>query len=167
MKNKKTFVGIALLIVVLVLGIAYATITDTLKITGSAEATASNENFKVVFNGEKIADDGVNATVTAGAKTATMDVTGLTKTGDKKTATFTIENQSAELNALVAVNAETVTTNNADYFNVTAEVTGSDVLAPEGTTTVKVTVELVKTPIEDVTGSINVELTATAQVAGN
>ena len=32
MKNKKTFVGIALLIVVLVIGIGYAAITDSLTI---------------------------------------------------------------------------------------------------------------------------------------
>lgn len=166
MKNKKTFVGIALLMVVLVLGIAYAAITGSLTITGTATATANADNFKVVFNGEKTADEGVTATIT-GDTTATMNVTGLTKTGDKKTATFTIENQSEELNALIAVKANTVTTNNAEFFSVTAKVDDSATLEPDGTTTVKVTVELVKTPVTDVTGSINVELTATAQVAGN
>lgn len=166
MKNKKTFVGIALLIVVLVLGIAYAAITGSLTITGTAKATANDDNFKVVFSGTPTADPGVTATIT-GDTTATMDVTGLTTTGDTKTATFTIENQSEELNALIAVNAETVTTNNAEFFSVTAEVADSTALEPEGTTTVTVTVELIKTPVSDVTGSINVALTSTAVVATN
>ena len=162
MKNKKLLVGIALLIVVLVIGIGYAAITDSLTITGTATATANEDNFKVVFNGEKTADEGVDATVTAGAKTATMDVSGLTTIGQTKSATFTIENQSAELNALLAVKTET--TDNAEFFKVDAEIADDTALAPEGTTTVTVTVELIKTPIEDVTGSIEVELSATAEL---
>ena len=162
MKNKKLLVGIALLIVVLVIGIGYAAITDSLTISGTATATANDDNFKVVFNGTKTADDGVTATVTAGTKTATMDVSGLTTTGQTKSATFTIENQSAELNALLAVKTET--TGNAEFFKVDAEIADPTTLEPEGTTTVTVTVELIKTPIEEVTGSINVELSATAEL---
>ena len=165
MKNKKTFVGIALLIVVLVLGIAYAAITDTLTITGSAKATANENNFNVVINGDKTADDGVTATVT-GDKTATMDVSGLTTKGQSKSATFTIQNQSVELNALVDVTAESIT--NTDFFAIDAVVANpTTALQPDGTTTVTVTVSLVKTPVEEVTGTINVELTSTAVVAGN
>ena len=164
MKNKKTFVGIALLIVVLVLGIAYAAITDTLTITGSAEATASDENFKVVFDGEPTADTGVTATVT-GLKSATMNVTGLTTAGQTKSATFTIKNNSPELKALVKLNTESIT--NEDFFEIETVVANPTTpLEVSGTTTATVTVKLIKTPIENVTGTINVELGATA-VLGN
>ena len=165
MKNKKTFVGIALLILVLVLGIAYAAITGSLTIGGTATATEDANNFKVIFTGVAEQDTGVTATVNTDPKTATMDVSGLTTKGQSKSATFTIQNQSAELNALLAV--KTNTTDNAEYFKVTAELADSAALAPQGTTSVEVTVELVKTPVEEVAGSIEVELTSTAEVAGN
>lgn len=165
MKNRKVFIGIALLIVVLVLGIGYAAITDTLKITGTASATANAGNFKVVFTGETTGvSDGVTATATNGATSATMDVTGLTTTGDTKSATFTIKNTSEELKALVNVNTKSIT--NTEFFAINATVADpSTALDPDGTTTVTVTVSLVKTPIEAVTGTINVELGATAVLA--
>ena len=165
MKNKKLLVGIALLIVVLVIGIGYAAITDSLTITGTAKATANDDNFKVVFNGTKTADDGVTATVTAGEKTASMDVTGLTTAGETKSATFTIQNQSAELNALVDVKAQSIT--NTEFFAIETEVADTTALAPQGTTTVTVTVKLIKTPIEEVTGTINVELEAEAALGSS
>ena len=166
MKNKKTFVGIALLILVLVLGIAYASITDKLTITGTAKATGDAKNFTVVFNGDKTADEGVTATVNAGADNATMDVSGLTTKGQSKTATFTIQNQSTDLKALVGVTAKSIT--NTDFFAIDAAVANpTTALEPGGTTTVTVTVSLVKTPVEEVTGTINVELTAEAEVVGN
>lgn len=162
MKNRKVLIGIVLLIVVLALGIGYAAITDSLKITGTATATAKQENFKVVFTGvTSEVSDGVTTTVTNGATTATMDVTGLTTTGDTKTATFNIKNNSAELKALVDVATKSIT--NPGFFTIDAEVANpTTALAPNGETTVTVTVKLIKTPIEAVTGTINVELGAEA-----
>lgn len=161
MKNKKTFACIALLIVVLVIGIGYAAITDSLEITGTATATPNDENFKVVFTGETTADEGVIATAVADAKTATLDVTGLTTKDQSKTATFTIQNKSDELKALVDVKTETI--ENSEFFSIDATVANASAeLAPNGTTTVTVKVTLNKTPINDVSGKINVELTSTA-----
>ena len=162
MKNRKVFVGIALLIVVLVLGIGYAAITDTLEITGSATATADSKNFKVVFTGETTGvSDGVTAAATNGSVYATMNVTGLTTKGDSKSATFKIKNTSGELKALVDVATESIT--NTDFFAIDATVANPTAeLAPNAETTVTVTVSLVKTPIDTVTGDINIELGATA-----
>ena len=55
---------------------------------------------------------------------------------------------------------------NTDFFAIDAVVADSSALAPEGTTTVTVTVSLIKTPVETITGTINVELLAEA-VLGN
>ncbi len=167
MKNKKIFVGIALLIVVLLIGIGYAAITDSLSITGTATTAVDDENFKVVFTGETnpaTATDGVTATAVDGAKTATLDVTGLSTKGDSKSATFTIQNRSEELKALVKVNTKTI--ENSEFFTVDATVADTSALGPDATTTVTVTVTLNKTPIDVVNGRINVELGATA-VLGN
>lgn len=168
MKNKKTFVGIALLILVLVLGIGYAAITSSLNINGTAKATTDDSNFKVVFTGvtdPATATNGVTATATADSTTATLNVEGLTTKGQTKTATFTIANKSPELKALVDVKTKSIT--NTEFFAINAEVKNADTaLAPDGETTVTVTVELVKTPIAPVEGTIAVELEATA-VLGN
>ena len=168
MKNKKIFVGITLLIVVLLLGIGYAAITDSLEIKGTATTEINQENFKVVFTGETnpaTATDGVTATAAANSKSATLNVTGLSTKGDSKSATFTIENQSEELKALVDVKTKTI--ENEEFFSVDAVVANAGTaLNPGDTTTVTVTVTLDKTPIDVLSGNIDIDLEATA-VLGN
>ena len=166
MKNKKTLIGIVLLIVVLLLGIGYAAITRELTISGSATANANSENFKVYFTGETEVSNGDNVTATATAETTTANitVTGLTTKDDFETATYTIKNASPELNALLSVTTEEAA--NSDYFDVKAEIEDEATpLAPDGTTTVTVTVTLIKTPVAEVTSNVTVKLNAEAVVA--
>ncbi|MBR3613566.1 MAG: hypothetical protein IKL55_00070 [Clostridia bacterium] len=167
MKNKKLLVGIALLIVVLVIGIGYAAITGSLTISGTATATADDSNLKVQFTGvtnPATTTDGVTATATEGSTSATLNVTGLTTAGQSKTATYTIANNSDELKALVDVKTEEIT--NTGFFSIDATVANPTTeLEPGDETTVTVTVTLNKTPIEEVSGTINVELEATAVLA--
>lgn len=165
MKNRKTFVGIALLIIVLAIGIGYAAINKTLEITGTATAQASENNFKVVFTGQSTADDDVTVNVTEDSTSATLNVSGLKTKDDTKTATFKVKNESPELKALVTVDTETIT--NEEFFSVDATVESTDALNPDGETTVTVKVKLEKTPIEEVTGTINVVLDAEAVLGGN
>lgn len=166
MKNKKVLMVLLLLIVVLALGIGYALTNTTLLINGTASATAAQENFVVRFEkaqgGTYTAPTNLsNATATVtNDTTATINVTGLTKVGDKATATYTVENASAGIDASV-VAASTVT--NTDYFKVTTTglTSSATTIASGDKTTVTVTVELVKTPIEDQEGTVTVTLTAT------
>lgn len=161
MKNKKTFVGIILLIVVLAIGIGYAAITGSLEITGTATTEVDTSNLNVVFTGDKVVPEGTTATVTEGSKTATITVGGLKKTGDTKEVKLTIANKSAELKALVDVKTETIS--NGDYFSIDATVANPNTeLDIDGTTEVTVKVTLNKTPIEVQTATINVALEATA-----
>lgn len=168
MKNKKTFVGIALLMVVLVLGIAYAVTTIDLTITGSASANFAEANHKVAFTGvtNKSGKGTIEATATPEAINATLNVSGLTATGDTATATFEVKNFSKELASDIAVTTETLVGTNPEYFSVEASVDKTS-LEKNDTATVTVTVGLVKTPVTAVTATINVGLTATAKVAGN
>ena len=165
MRNRKTFIGIVLLIAVLLIGIGYAAITSNLTISGTAKANASDANFSVVFTGEiKDKSEGVTASATENTTSAIMNVEGLTTKGDAKSATFTVQNTSDELQALLSVATEEVT--NTEYFAVSAEVANEDSkIKAGGTTTVTVTVTLIKTPTEEVTSTVNVGLTATAVAA--
>ncbi|MGN1371725.1 MAG: hypothetical protein ACI4XM_05590 [Candidatus Coprovivens sp.] len=160
MKKKRTFLVVALLVAALTLAVGYSAITKNLEVTGSASATTDDSNFKVRFTGTPATSDAdkVTASITS-ELAATIDVSGLTTTGDTVTATYTIENYSSELGAALAVGA--ITNNNSEYFEVTASL-GAASIAAGATTTLTVTVKLVKTPIVDQTTSIKVPVTATA-----
>jgi len=168
MRNRKTFIGIVLLIAVLLIGIGYASVTRNLTIEGSATVSPDDENFIVQFTGTPT--KGGVGTVTAeidkdDAKKATINVTGLTTKGQKATATYTIENASkaADLTAYLSLNTEKTTNDNETYFNVTHEFK-EDSVAVGSTTTVTITVEVMKTPITaDETANITVTLDASPE----
>ena len=160
MKRRNTYVGLILLVAVLMLGIGYAAMSNiTLNITGSASAIVEDENFKVAFIGTpEVSSSDVTATITDDHN-ATLNVTGLSAKGDKATATYTIENSSEDLSASVAI--PTITNSNEDYFTVTTDMAAAKTLTAGQSTTVTVTVELVKTPVDaDQTADIKVSLVA-------
>lgn len=165
MKNKKTFIVVALVIAVLLIGIGYAVISDlTLTISGTASAQANPDNFDVKFTGEPTKGGQGTTTATIDkatdpkGRTATINVTGLTAKGDTATATYTVTNASKDLTADLSV--EVTTNSNSTYFKVTPELAQESITA--GTeTTVTVTVELLKTPVTaDESANITVTLTA-------
>lgn len=121
MKKKNTFLGVALLIAVLVLGIGYALTINGLKVTGTATATEDGSNFNVIFSAADTDDDTVNAEIDANdelKRTAIMDVT-LGKVGESVSAWFTIENTSANgITAVVDPSDVTLTsTGGAEFDN--------------------------------------------------
>lgn len=160
MKNQRT-VGILLILVIIsLLGVGYAMNTKSLFIKGTAAATADDANFIVRFK------QGIEPTVTGGAEAtitddtnATIKVEGLTKVGDTATATYKIENKSNAIDSNVTAK---VTNDNDTFFEVTTSIdNGGTALASDAETEVTVTVKLVKTPIEDKTANVTVELIAT------
>ena len=161
--NKKTVVGVVLFLAIVLLAVGFAAITAVnLVITGNTTATPSQENFKVVFTGEpETSEPGkVTADINEDDPTkATMDVSGLTAKDQFVTATFTIQNKSADLSAqLTEVSA--VNTNTA-YFKVDTNIAEPTLVTAGSTTTVTVTVTLLKTPISgDETGTTTVTLKA-------
>lgn len=163
MKKRRSLITILMVCLISLIGIGYAAITSSLTINGTSNATASDSNFSVVFDTTE--DDTVtNCTIsslTETSATVTVDGSKLTKTGDTATATLTINNDSTELGANLVAN---VTQGSTNFFAVTADLTQSSIAA-NGTTTVVVTIQLVKTPTETVTDSFTVTITATATVA--
>lgn len=165
MKNKKTFIGVALLLAVLMLGIGYAVLSNiTLNITGSATSVPSQENFEVRFTETATFDkSNANANIVVepaveGDLKAKVDVSNFVSKGEFITATFTVENVSAvDLSAdLEVVRISEEDTN----FAVTVIPTATSIAKGESTT-VTVRIESLVTPINsNITGSFEFQLVA-------
>lgn len=168
MKKKKTFIGLALIIAVLVLGVGYAAISNiTLTINGNLSAKANDANFKVLFTqvlpAEKQPD--VETIIQSGQvetdpTTATLNVSGLESANSYVKYDLEIENQSNGIAAQLADPTISVTkaTDGADgdeeYFDVTyvykdaeSNIVPNPKLNPEDIAILEVTVKLKKTPI--------------------
>lgn len=163
MKNKKFFI-IALLMVVLLIGVGYANITNkTLEINGTATATPDGSNFVVKFKNETVPTTGGATATVLGDTSAEIEVTGLTAKGQTASATYTIVNNSEGLDALLS--AVVTKKTDSDNFDVTYSFADTKLLADDETT-LTVTVTLKNTPIdEDLTTSIKVDVTAKPQQA--
>ena len=168
-KNTK-IVGGVLLIAIILVAVAYAAITNVeLNINGVGNAQAKQENFKVEFIGTPSTSGKgtTTATISESDKTkGTVNVTGLTAKGDEATATYTVKNLSSDISADLTAEA---TSSNQTYFEVICSLEKTTLKAQEETT-LKVTVRLLKTPIdetkEDLNSDIDVTLTAEPKQPG-
>ena len=168
-KNTK-IVGGVLLVVIILVAVAYAAITNVeLNINGVGSAQAKQENFKVEFIGTPSTSGKgtTTATINESDKTkGTVNVTGLTAKGDEATATYTVKNLSSDISADLTAEA---TSSNQTYFEVICSLEKTTLKAQEETT-LKVTVRLLKTPIdetkEDLNSDIDVTLTAEPKQPG-
>ncbi len=169
MKKKKSFVALALVVAVLVLGVGYALTTIDLKVNGDITVSPDDSNFDVNFTDAKITTAGTLAGQTDAAtkgdgKTATLSVKTLKTVGEKVVAEYTITNNSkAGINATLSNPTATQTDDAAkDYYKVTAELADNNAIVPNGTKKLTVTVELVKAPLDEVTGAFEVTFNANA-----
>ena len=168
-KNTKIVGGILLVAIILV-AVAYAAITNVeLNINGVGSAQAKQENFKVEFIGTPSTSGKgtTTATINSDDKTqGSVNVTGLTAKGDEATATYTVKNLSSDISADLTAEA---TSSNQTYFEVICSLEKTTLKAQEETT-LKVTVRLLKTPIdetkEDLNSDIDVTLTAEPKQPG-
>lgn len=162
MKKRKSFVSLALLVAVLILGVGYAINSIDLKVNGDVSISADDSNFTVEFTEATVTGDGNTATI-GDKTTATLDVKSLKTVGDTITATYTITNKSkagvsASLTEPTVAYTEGGTANG--YYEATAALGTTNAIAPNGTTTLTVTVKLVKAPLDDVTGKFTVSFKA-------
>jgi len=165
MKQPKTFLLLSIVVAVLLLGIAYAAITSvTMNITGNVGAAADQGNFDVGFDGQpsfnKTGTDTISASGTVIDRTdATLVVAGLKKVGDTVTATYTIVNNATDLKATLSLDKCALTGDDANYFNISYQF-GKTELGPESSTTLTITVELVQSPLDNVTADVDISLHA-------
>ena len=168
-KNTK-IVGGVLLVAIILVAVAYAAITNVeLNINGVGSAQAKQENFKVEFIGTPSTSGKGTTTATINSDDKTqgeVNVTGLTAKGDEAVATYTVKNLSSDISADLTAEA---TSSNQAYFEVICSLEKTTLKAQEETT-LKVTVRLLKTPIdetkEDLNSDIDVTLTAEPKQPG-
>ena len=153
-KNTK-IVGGVLLVAIILVAVAYAAITNVeLNINGVGSAQAKQENFKVEFIGTPTTSGKGTTTATINSDDKTqgeVNVTGLTAKGDEAIATYTVKNLSSDISADLTAEA---TSSNQTYFEVICSLEKTTLKAQEETT-LKVTVRLLKTPIDETKENLN------------
>ena len=159
MRKTSKIILVTLFATMLLLGLGYAAIQNiTLSISGTAAASAVQGNFDVGFTEvTEISDETyVNASVNSNVK-ATFNVSGLTQKGQTAYAIYEITNNSSDLSTDLSVETSN---SNTEYFTISSRLADTSLVAGDSTT-VTVTVELTKTPIEgEVSSTIGVVLTA-------
>ncbi len=173
MKKRRTSIIAFLLCACLTIAVGYAALTDTFTITGDAYATTDVAqpafDKKVYFlAANKGPDSGSSSTTpneygvgTADPDTAFFNIYSLAKKGESASFTYTIKNESKEYAAKIVIDTKDST--NSQFYKIVAEfVNGNDTVQTESTIDVIVTVEMLKTPTEDTTGSFTIVMTATA-----
>ena len=165
MKNRKGLIAF-LVLAVMLLGVGYAALTDTLDITGSADVnqSAAEEAFNedIYFSAAVANEAGNTASVNADNNDkASFTAKTLKGKGDKVTFTFTIKNDGDVAATVTPKLNATLGNTNPEYFSLTSDWDGATkTLAAGGELTYTLTVELLKTPTETIAGSFLVELTA-------
>ena len=170
MKNRNKVVVAFLLAAVMLLGVGYAALSDTLEINGSADVnqSAAEEAFNedVYFLSAVANGEGTTNTASVNADNhdkASFTINDFKGAGDVATFTFTIVNVGDVAASITPKLNATLGNTNPEYFNITSDWNGaSKVLAAHSEITYTITVELIKIPTDAVTGSFLVELTAVA-----
>lgn len=169
--QKKILLAIILLIVLLI-GIGYASLTNNvLTVSGEATAIADSANFKVYFTGEVPKTYSSESYIQIDAKpyvqsqNAKVDIYGLSKKNDSAYAILEIENASTDIDA----ESITVTTNATsnelfDIDVIMCDVEGNEItdysVPAGGKTYAKIFVELLQTVTDDKTETISAQITA-------
>jgi len=176
MRERRVFMLLGIVLAVFALGLAYAAVSTNLEITGNATGNFDPSNFQVKFSGvsgvsgvtgtKEVNTSGSTATINSTDTTKeTFNITGFTTKGQTQSATWTISNENnAELYAHIEMNTDTEI--NKEHFKATCNL-ADDVIAPNETTTVTVTVECIKTPEGNInSGEMTFGFTATSSHTG-
>ena len=130
----------------LMTGVGYAVETDQiLKINDKASFSLDQPEFKVTFIEEPTyIGNGVATVKLIGETKATMKITELDSVGDYVTIMFTIGNKSNNIYADIDTS---VLNTNLEYFRVTSKLSDTIINPKKGKAVLKITVELIKLPI--------------------
>ena len=172
MKNRKTVIVAFLLVAVMLMGVGYAALTDTLVINGTADIThdgaqnAFNEDIK--FTAAKAQNEGDLASIVQGDDDmASFTAKSLNGAGNTAEFTFTIAN-TGDVDAIVTPSLAEEGNSKPEYFRITSDWAGQPKnLAAGATETYTVTVELLKTPTEALTGLFQIHLDAVSVESSN
>lgn len=180
MKTKRiTFVAF-LIAALMMLTIGFAALTDDLFVNGTANigTTQSSEAFdqKVYFSDAEVVNGGAGDSASVGTTdpdTASFHVESIGLANQSVTFKFTIKNESTQANAIITIDENNPIINNTDMFKVEYMDAEGNVLDHEDTLTCEVSktvsflvkVTLKASPLDEVRGVFNINLTATAENA--
>lgn len=128
-KSKRNYLIVALVVILLLLAVGYASFSQTLNITGTASGTAT---WEVVF--DETSTGGADA-ITNDGHTLTVSTTDLAYPGDAREITAVIKNNSSmpiKLTSFTPVGPSDTTNITFDYIALPTD--GSEVLAANGGT---------------------------------
>lgn len=172
MKNRKIIITAFILVAIMVLGVGYAAVTDTLDIQGTADINEQGAtdtfNTDVYFAGV-LKDGSVSASVVddVAGYTANINmndndmahftVSGLKSQGDSVTITYVVQNDSTNAVQISKKNSSTTEA----IFQITTELDSAAKTIDAGsTTTVWVTITLLADPAEALTSAFVFGITA-------
>ena len=168
MKNKKSLLGLGLFALILVLGVGYAVISDVELTFGGSAKGIDEAELKVDIvsvNDTKSGSATVTHTLGAGhVKADTFTITDMTL-NETVTMVYTIGNRETDIDATLE-EAVTLSNNNTEYFEASYKIDNASVKA-EGTTTVTVTVKMIKTPVVDEKNIANISFKLNAKPVNN
>lgn len=165
MKNKKSLLSLGLLALVLVLGVGYAVVSNV-GLTFGGKATVADAALKVdIESVTHNAPAGVTVvdTVTQHSKEASFEISGM-KLNDTVTITYTVANHETDVDATLT--NKTALTGANEYFEASYVIDNANI-AKNSTTTVTVTVKLVKTPVTTEQGTANFSFQLEAAAVDN
>lgn len=144
-----SFVAVALLLI----GLGYAALTETLTVTGTVSTTEAN--ISLVFSAAESSDK--NATLGAtGTNTINVKSSAFKTAGDTVTFTLTVSDASDTGLDVKITELGTVTNDNTEYFEITySGLTVDQVIGANATGQVVITVKLLQTPATD--GGVSAE----------
>lgn len=153
MKNKKSLLSLGLLALVLVLGVGYAVVSNV-ELTFGGTASVEEAALKVTIeNATHTEGATVNHTIATDKKSASFEVSDM-ELKKPVQITYTVKNSETDVKALLT--QKTALSGNTQYFNASYDINNATIDA-NGTTTVTVTVEMVKTPISEADSSAKFE----------
>ena len=176
MKNRKRIVVLFLLVAIMLIGVGYAALTDTLTIIGNAHIDIAQAettfDSKVYFSdAQATSTTGTGTTADVASFTAddaTFTANKLAVLGEKSVFTFTIKNDS-NVKAIISVagtklsGAANPSNSNEEKFTVEYTYPDGMEIAPNGGTITVVVTVTVKNPVTSATSAtFGIELTATS-----
>ncbi len=133
----------------------YITYTEN---AGSDSFAQTFDTVKHVTAASNTTDKSASITLSDDRLSADVTVSNMTNVGDTVRLTIPVINESEGIKANLSTN---ITNNNSEYFNVTAETATNTLNSNGATTTITVTVEVIKVPkVNNAEGSFTVTLKA-------
>ena len=116
MRNRRTFIGLFLLVSMLFLGVGYAALTNSFSVSGSVNAEENHENLKVQFTSSystaaKEDEAGTDSSLftvkllnesSLPGRTAEIEVNGISKIGQNAVIVLQLQNNSSNVESLTA-----------------------------------------------------------------